>query len=410
MNRLIVSLLVIAVLTGTGLTQSPYRSAGSASNLFLRSGLSTRAAALSGAFTAFSNDENALFYNPAGLVNVRMGAVALNHTEWFEDIRMDNILFGYNFDRRLGVALSVAHLWMEPIQGKDDFGQPTEDINVSSSVLNLGFGYKVHPSFYTGVSIKYFRDDLGGYEADGIAVDLGFYMYTLIRGLTIGAAVQNFGGGIQYDIREEKIPLNYRAGLAYKPFGLPVHFAFDAVKSVDTDFRFALGLEYTYAEMFTLRAGNRFQSEEMLEPSFGAGLKLQRQYLFDYTFYQHSNLGATHRIGFTFRFNIPATRLVKKYAALAKKPARLVPPGYLTYESREGKIILKWPKVYGARYYVYARINKQESWKKLNKIPLYSNQLKFNKPRHKGSYFIVVSSVIDGVESDYSDEVEIDVR
>ncbi len=410
MDKLILYIMFIIVLAGNGMTQSPYRSAGNASNVFLRSGLSTRAAALSGAFTAISNDENALYFNPAGLVNVRMGAVALNHAEWFEDVRMDNILFGYNFDRRFGVGLSVAHLWMEPIQGKDDFGQPTENIDVSSSVLNLGFGYKVHPSFYTGVSIKYFRDDLGDYEADGVAVDLGFYMYTLIRGLTFGAVVQNIGGGVQYDIREEKIPLSYRAGLAYKPFGVPIHFALDAVKSVDADFRFILGLEYTYAEMFTLRAGNRFQPQEMLEPSFGAGLKLQRQYLFDYTFYQHSNLGATHRIGFTFRFNIPATRLVKEYASITKTPVRLTPPRYLTYESQNDKIALKWPKVYGSRYNVYARTNKKESWKKLNNTPLYSNQLKFNKPKHKGSYFIVVTSVIDGEESDYSNEVEIDVH
>ena len=110
--KITTTLLIIIVFTTQLFSQTPSEFAGGASNLFLRFGLSSRVSAMGETFTAVADDENALFYNPAGLANITQGAFGLNHTEWFEDIRMDNLVFGYNFDRKFGIGFSMAHMWM----------------------------------------------------------------------------------------------------------------------------------------------------------------------------------------------------------------------------------------------------------------------------------------------------------
>ena len=133
-------------------------------------------------------------------------------------------------------------------------------------------------------------------------------MYLMVPGLSFGASVQNFGSKVQYDTAKESLPLTYRAGLAYKVPRIGFRISVDAVKSIDTDYYYAAGMEYTFANTFTLRTGNQFRSWEQFSPVYGAGLNIQDKYVFDYTFYSSNNLGTTHRVGFTFRFNIPATR------------------------------------------------------------------------------------------------------
>jgi hypothetical protein len=382
---------------------------GTASNLFLKMDFNPRSSGLSGAFTAVANDENALFYNPAGLASISKGSIGLNHTQWYEDIKIDNLASGYNWDRKFGVAISAAHLWMPSIQGKDEIGQNTKKINVSSSILQLGFGYKIHPSLYAGLSFKYFRDDLAGYVADGYAFDAGLFMYLFLPGLSFGASVQNIGSEIQYDTRQEKIPFTYRTGLAYKVRGLDLRISVDAVKSNDTDFRFATGLEYSFSRTFFLRFGNKFLPGQNFLPSYGLGLKFNDKYSMAYTFIDHENLGYTHRAGFTFYFDISSSRVITPTYSASKTPVLRAPKNVQAYLTME-KMVVKWDKVLGLRYNVYARTSKANKWKKLNRHPLYANTMEFKKPRSKGKYFIVVRSVSATGESEYSKEVKVNVK
>jgi len=382
---------------------------GTASNLFLRMDLSPRSSALSGAYTAVANDENALFYNPAGLAEISTGSLGLNHVEWYEDIRMDNLVFGYNFHRKLGIALKIAHLWMPSIQGKDEYGNSTSKLDVSSSIINFGFGYKIHPSLYAGFGIKYFRDDLAGYVADGYAFDAGLFIHLFLPGLTFGASIQNAGGEIQYDNIRERIPFSYRSGLAYKVRGLGLRLAVDVVKAVDTDVQIAAGIEYSFKRAFFLRLGNRFQTGQSLFPSYGFGLKLANKYVFDYTFLAHEQLGYTHRAGFTFHFNIKATSSLKSNY-LVSKSSVLKAPYNVSANIYSDKLVVKWEKVYGARNNVYARTSSKNKWKKLNRHPLYANSIEFKKPKNKGNFYIVVKSISATTESEYSREVRVNVK
>ncbi len=392
--------------------QSPSKYAGSASNLFLRSGVSARVSGLGETFTAIADDENALYYNPAGLANIKKGSIGLNHTQWFEDIRLDNIVFGYNFDRKLGVALGISHMWMPSIQGKNPMGTATGDINVSSSIINLGLGYKVDPSLYVGIGIKYFRDDLAGFSTNGVAIDAGLYVHLFVPGLTFGLSVQNIGGSIQYDSVKEKIPFVYRAGLAYKIYNTGLRFAVDGIKSIDSDIAIATALEYTLLKTFSLRFGNQFKNDQKFTPGYGAGLNINQKYIVDYTYYAFEDLGNTHRVGFTFRFNLPGNKIrtnSNKYKSYRIKKSR--PPASVYSESKEDRTIVHWGKVYGAVYNLYAKKRPDAPWRKVNTRLIRDNSYEFKKLSNASStIYISVTSIVNSVESAFSKEVKVDVK
>jgi hypothetical protein len=412
MNKLLIIFLLLSSCLPLW-AQSPSKNAGTSSILFLRAGVSARVSALGETFTAISDDENALYYNPAGLANIKMGSVGFNHTQWIEDTRIDNIVVGYNFDKKLGVALGISHFWMPAIEGKDHLGMSTGDINVSSSIINLGLGYKVDPSLYVGLGIKYFKDDLAGFSANGVAIDAGIYARLFIPGLTFGLSVQNIGGNIQFDTEKEKIPFMYRTGLAYKIRNSGLKIALDALKAVDSDFAIATGLEYTLLKTFSLRFGNQFRGDQKFTPGYGAGLNINQQYLVDYTFYSFEDLGQTHRVAFTFRFNLPDTKVrsysTSNYKSYSSKKTK--PPTNVYIDSKEDHMIVNWGKVYGATYNVYAKTKAGAYWKKVNKEQISENHFKFKKPSGtSNTIYFCVTSIVNKVESTYSREVKIDVK
>ncbi len=409
---MIVRIFVLMLISLTTLwAQSPSSAAGSAGALFLRSGLSTRVAGMGEAFTAISDDENALFYNPAGLANIKKGALALNHTQWFEDIKMDNVVFGYNFDRKFGIAVSVSHLWMPSLMGKDAYGNATEAFNVSSSIIQLGLGYRIHPSLFLGVGIKYFQDNLADVTASGIGIDAGLYMYTFIPGLTLGLAVQNFGNDVQYDEQLEKLPLQFRVGLAYKIRGIPWRIAVDAYKSIDTDISFNAGMEYTFLRTFSLRVGNQFKNNQAFQPGYGAGFNISNRYLVDYTYYNLSDLGNTHRVGFTFRFGLPGVKIRKTTPRYSNyRITRSRAPIHLRYKIQDDRLVINWGEVRGARYNVYAKLSEDAPWKKINASLIPGTEHSFKKPvKVKGAIYISVTAVINSVESPFSEELKVEL-
>jgi hypothetical protein len=410
MGTALKSLSILIFITFNIQAQTPFSSAGTASSLMLRLGTSAKVAGISEAFTGLANDENAIQYNTAGLANINGGIISLNHLEWFQDIRVDNIIFGYKFGNNFGTAVSISHMWMPSLMSINESGIETEPFDVSSSILNFGFGYKIVPGFLTGLGIKYFQDKLAEFTASGIAFDLGIQLKTIIPGLNMGLSIQNMGGNIIYDKKAQRIPITYRAGFAYNIPNIYLTVASDAVKSVDSDFVFNLGIEYNFVENVAARIGNRFSSNEILTPSFGLGLHFNRQYYINYTFYNLSDLGSTHRFGFSFQFGEKSFPAKKKYSSTILKKPELIPPKNLKVDIEDDKLIISWDKVTGVRYLVYAKFGKSGEWKSLVKTPLFSNSLKINKLPEKGIYYFKVSSILNEKESNFSKEVQIDIE
>jgi len=410
MGKTLKSFVILICFTCGLSAQTPSSSGGTASALMLRLGTSAKVTGISEAFTGLANDENSLFYNVSGLANLNSGIFSLNHMEWFQDVRLDNIGFAYKFGKKFGSAISISHMWMKSIDGYDEQGFETNPFNVSSSIINLGLGYNIISGFSLGLGLKYFQDRLADYTGSGVAFDLGMHMKTAVPGLTMGVAVQNMGANVIYDKKAQRIPITYRAGFALKIPGINLIFASDAVKSVDSDYIFNLGTEYNFVENVTIRLGNRFSSNEIFTPSFGIGFQYNRQFFINYTFYNLEVLGSTHRFGFTYEFGRKIYSAKKKYSTTFLDKPKLIAPNNLEVEIKDEHLVISWDRVSGARYLVYAKYGYTGEWKKLVKTALYSNSLKINKLPEKGKYFFKVSSIINEKESKFSKEEQFEIE
>lgn len=411
MYRYFILILIITWIVTTSKTfaQDSDKEAGTVSALFLRADILPRPSALSGAYTALSNDEAALYYNPAGLAELYKGMISLNHMQWFMDIKFDNFTASYKLGKNIGIGAGISHMWMPAIEGRDINGLPTESQNVSSSIVSLGFAYRFLKGAEGGIGVKYFNDNLTGSMGTGFAADLGFLFHTYVRGLRIGFSMQNISGKITYNTLKENIPRTTRAGIAYQIERTGLVISGEAFKSFDHDLRFAFGIEYKHPEWFAVRVGNQIKHGQAFSPTFGVGFFLKNSYFLDYSFYNHENLGLTHRFGFSYHFLLPGEKETESSYSPGFVPS-LVPPGDVNVEIKNDKLVISWTKVPGAKYNVYARAKSTIEWKKLNARPLYSNQMEFNHPKTKTTLYFKITSIIDDKESHYSKEVNIDIH
>lgn len=384
--------------------------AGTASNLLLRFAASSRVSGISEAYTGLANDENAILYNPGGLPNLNSGVFSLNHAEWLEDIRIDNIIYGQKLTYNSTVGLSITHMWMPSIQGKDQYGQETGAFNVSSSIVQLGMGYKIHPAFYIGIAAKYFQDQLANYNAAGFAFDMGFLMHTAIKNLSVGFSVQNLGDKIKYDKLSQNLPLTFRGGLAYQLFNKQLCVSADVVKSADTDFNINTGLEYNFEQSFFIRLGNQFSNTRSLYPSYGLGFVIKQRLETNYTFGSLEDLGTTHKVGFTFRFNKPdynnSNR--KKYSSYLNKKTS-VKNGIQLIKS-DNELLISWNSVDYAAYNIYVKCKDHPNWIKINSKPQKSTYRRIKKPCTPGKYYFKVTYILNNREYPISKEATFDVK
>ena len=377
---------------------------GGASNLFLRVNFSASGTAMGNAATGYPMGIDALFFNPAGLALRKGVKFGLNHYQWIEDIRFDNFSVIYQPSYWYAVAGGIAAMWMPAIQGKDAFGNPTDELNVFSGVAYLGVGIQLHPSVYGGVNIKYFYDYLGGYAAQGVAFDVGYFMYTFIDGLSLGVAVQNISKKIKDFQQEAELPLTARVGISYRLFSTGIRINFDAVKSRDTDVFYNAGVEYRLMNLIALRAGNQFKENRNL-PTAGVGIQLSDEYRLNYSFTSMEDLGPVHQFGLEVELGRPKS-YVKRYRHTIPKNLDF-PKATVTIQNN--RLVLNWPYEAGKQYDIYIRLVGRTQWKHF-KYVINRGTWRFKKPNIPGTYQFRIDVLNERKEVEKSYYAEIHIQ
>lgn len=410
--KYILYLLIVIIVPAIIWAQNSSTGAGSASNLLLRFPVSARVSGISEAYTGLANDENTILYNPAGLPNLNNTVISLNHAEWLEDIRIDNIIYGQKLTYNASIGVSITHMWMPAIQGKDQYGQATEDFNVSSSIIQFGLGYKIQRALYLGLTAKYFQDKLANYTATGFAFDIGVFMHTAIKNLTIGLSLQNFGDKIRYDKLNQEIPLTFRGGLAYHIMDKRLTISADIVKSSDTDINLYSGIEYNFQQSFFIRLGNQYSNSRSLSPSYGLGFVLKQYLETNYMFGNLEDLGMTHKIGFAFKFNSPSKdnnySIPKTINSYTRKTSDIKNKVYMS--ALENELLLSWQNINNANYNIYVKTDAKNVWRKINETPQKSAFYKIKKPNKAGKYIFMVTYILNNQEYPISEEIIFNVK
>jgi hypothetical protein len=370
------------------------------------SGIGARPMGMGGAFVSIADSGDAIFYNPAGLVQVLrpeisgMGSVLLNGEEDLFDIA-----YVQPFGDQMAWAIATQQLLTT-----DPSASENERIYYATFATPLA----VDKSISFGINVKLFEVDssIPNQQANGLGLDMGFLYHIPIldprygKQINLGLEAEDLDTTIHWEQgNDQQIPLRVRGGLSYE-------FTDDLVAACEfSDFNDPdLGVQNTillagiegwfFEDQLGLRTG--YAGFQTLQGQFTAGISYRsRDWGLDYGYIGHPQyLGSSHRISASWRFGDSFLGKVKSF----------IPENVAAYV--EGGIVtIKWtssPSLALEGYNVYFSKTSGGGYQKINSKIYKANYAQFNGLEKNSRYYFVVTSVtntIPPVESQYSREV-----
>ena len=186
---------------------------------FLKIGTGARACALGEAFSAIADDSTAVFWNPAGLGQVKKVEIQLMHNQWLQDFRHEYLGISFPGEGTWAVGYSLVDLGS--FDEIDEMGQDVyRTFSVNDQVLAVGYGRAfLADTLFLGASAKAIKEDIGtGASSKALSMDLGVLAvpWTSLPGVSVAAVVQNIGGKIS----GFELPLGVRLGAAWRKAGV----------------------------------------------------------------------------------------------------------------------------------------------------------------------------------------------
>ena len=314
--------------------------AGTNAAAFLEIGVGPRAGALGGAFTAAVDDATALYWNPAGLSQMRTAEVTSAHSEWLADVSHDFVGVAVPLGNGT-VGASVTRLGVPEDLVRTELNQEGtgETFDAADLAIGVSYGRAVTDRFSIGATAKYVEQRIWHSTASAFAVDLGTQFKTdFFGGLTIGAAVTNFGSDLQLDGRDLRtfvdpdpsqdgnngqipadyaldrwnMPLDFKLGVVARPMQSRMNqltVAVDALHPSSNYESLNLGAEYGFRQRLFLRGGFQglFLPEREGGLALGGGVHQRLPYedglaKLDYAFRDAGRLGFVHSVGLSVTF------------------------------------------------------------------------------------------------------------
>lgn len=290
--------------------------AGTSSLEFLKIGVGARAAGMGETFVALANDASALYWNPAGLAQLKDNEVIAAHTNWLIDIKHDFIGAVYHLSTEDAVGLSVISLQTDDMPVTTElqpYGNGTY-FRYGDIAVGLTYSRRMTPQFSFGGTVKYVQETLDVLSMKGVLVDLGTYYWTGLGTSRFSAVVTNFGNqlgpqGTVTAIDGSKIsqfqqfspPTIFKFGFAFEPYTDEDNSITTTVQlnhPNDNSENFSVGAEYQLLNTFFVRGGYKFNVDEE-SYAFGAGVATSVSSVHlnvDYGYSAFGRLGGVHRI------------------------------------------------------------------------------------------------------------------
>jgi outer membrane protein OmpA-like peptidoglycan-associated protein len=289
---------------------------------------------MGGAFTAIADDISTTYWNTAGLALLDKTEMNLLHMVYFAGT---NYEFG-------GVAVPLQPGSTLGLSASLDFVPSFNSTNnplatpgsASDYAISLGYGQMFGDNFALGIGGKFISSNLITYSATGEAMDAGLLFFTKDRSFTLGLSVQNVGqiSNFSQYASQEKLPLVYRVGLAYRLQPKePTHFSLgvDLEKPIDNDPVVHAGGELWWGmKDFAVALRGGYSLDPLNQDlggasgaTLGAGFRYN-PFEINYAFVPFGALGDTHRFSLTYRFESsegqPAPEPTPKVMAVEIKP------------------------------------------------------------------------------------------
>ncbi len=286
---------------------------------FLSVGQSARAVALGNAFTTVVGTPNNMFYNPAGLAEIKGTInVSINYFNWIADIQHTSAAATYTpAGGEYGViGMSVQSVNYGDLDGTMVWNNSqgfveTGTFNPTALAVGLSYARALTDRFMVGGQVKLVGQYLGTSSlpsgntkdnvANVVAFDFGTIYKTGFESLVFGMSVRNFSEEIKFVEESFQLPLTFQIGLSVNAAdffmqGQEDHAMWvtvDAVHPRSYPEYINLGLEYEFRKIFALRFGY-ISNQSQNDFSLGFGVN-QSGFSVNYAYQPFGVFGAINR-------------------------------------------------------------------------------------------------------------------
>jgi long-subunit fatty acid transport protein len=244
---------------------------------FLEIGVSPRADALGGAFTAIADDASAVYYNPAGMVQLENIQLMISHIDYPVDISYNFV--GLVLPLRVGGVIGLGFYGLDAGDiPRTTYSFPYGDgttFGAKDYALSVSYGRYLTDRFSVGMTFKIVDELLEIERASGWAADVGTIYNTGFRNFKITMMISNFGPNMKHISEDFPLPIDFRFGGAVDVLDNHNHratLALEGSHPSDNRERYTAGIEYTFNEFALFRIGNRFE-RDLGGLSVGGGLR-----------------------------------------------------------------------------------------------------------------------------------------
>jgi hypothetical protein len=279
---------------------------------FLRSDVSSRAAALAGSFVSALNDPNTIFYNPAGLSTLENPMGSIGFFKQLLDINSGYVSYSQPFEDLGYFGAGIQYTNYGSFDETDALGNTLGTFGASDFALTLGYANTLEENLHYGANVKLIYSSIAGFTSTAVGADIGILYNIPESRITVGASIRNLGAQLsKYISTREDLPLDVVVGAAIIPRGLPLllnvnfHRLNDQTDKVGDRFRaFTIGGEFTLSSVLQARFGYNNEQRADLKVgtsaalagfSGGIGITIQ-EYKVDYALSSMGSIGSLHRI------------------------------------------------------------------------------------------------------------------
>ncbi len=313
---------------------------GTTAGKFLSMGIGPRALSMGGAFTSVANDASAMYWNPAGIDELKQNQVIFTQTNWFVNIKLNYVGAVFKAGLMGSVGVNMTALTMGDMEVTTANNPEGTGDYFSAGMYAFGITIARHltQKFIIGANFKYVRENISQSAAQGVAVDIGTMFITPFYGIRLATSISNFGTKMQmrgddlliqhdpnpnihgdnsnlnayYETERYELPLRLQIGLArdFHPLqGQRLTLAVEAAHPNDNSEYMNLGGELAlFNERVFLRGGFKslFMEDREEGLTLGAGYHTPSLGKFslniDYSFQDFKHLGDVHTFGFILSF------------------------------------------------------------------------------------------------------------
>ena len=279
---------------------------------FLRTFPGARPSAMSGAFISFAGDIHSIYYNPAGLAEIKGRVASASYLNHVLDFQSGFAAYSQPLKNLGQLAVSVNYMDYGEFDETDVNGNQVGKFNAGSYYLTASLARMLNKNLLVGASAKFIHSAIDKYSASAVAVDLGMiYHVPFIQDFNFGVGVFNLGTAVSAFIdSKDNLPLNVVVGFSKKLAHLPLEYSISANKYIDDDVQLNVGGEFTLSKNVWLRLGYSSlgknqkigaTGDQFAGMSLGLGM-LWRNYQLDYSLSSYGAIGYLNRMSFSYNF------------------------------------------------------------------------------------------------------------